>query len=40
VIKVTMMMGDEGERMYTFKLHKSAVKDQLNCLIENLAKKK
>jgi hypothetical protein len=36
VENVKMMMGDEGERVYTFKLHKTAIKDQLNCLIENL----
>ena len=40
VVKVQMMMGDEGERLYTFKLHKEAVKDQLDCLIENLEGKK
>ena len=36
VENVKMMMGDEGERVYTFKLHKTAIKDHLNCLIENL----
>jgi len=40
VLKVQMMMGDEGERVYTFKLHKEAVKDQLDCLIGNLKKEK
>ncbi|MFI5135179.1 MAG: hypothetical protein ACHQD9_04965 [Chitinophagales bacterium] len=40
VVSVKMMMGDEGERVYTFKLHKSAVKDQLDCLIENLKRNK
>src|SRR4030095_15857531 len=40
VLKVKIMMGDEGERVYTFKLHKSAIKDQLDCLIENLEGKK
>lgn len=39
VISVEMMMGDEGKRVYTFKIHKSAVKEQLDCLIENLEKK-
>lgn len=38
VVKVAMMMGDEGERVYTFKLHKSAVQEQLDCLIEELKK--
>lgn len=40
VKEVKMMMGDEGERVYTFKLHKSAIREQLDCLIENLAGKK
>ena len=39
VVKVKMMMGDEGERVYTFKLHKEAVKDQLDCLIKKLERK-
>jgi len=40
VEKVQIMMGDEGERLYTFKLHKEAVKDQLDCLMESLDEKK
>ena len=40
VVSMKMMMGDEGERVYTFKQHKSAIKDQLNCLVENLERKK
>jgi len=40
VVQVQMMMGDEGEREYTFKLHKEAVKDQLDCLIGSLKKEK
>lgn len=35
-----MMMHDEGERVYTFKLHKSAIKEQLDCLIDNLGGEK
>ena len=40
VDQVKMMMGDEGERVYRFKLHKSAVKEQLDCLLGHLKKKK
>ena len=28
------MMGDEGVRTYTFKLHKAALKEQLDCFIK------
>jgi len=28
------MMGDEGIRTYVFKLHKSALKEQLNCFLK------
>ncbi|MBX7110155.1 MAG: hypothetical protein K1X61_16005 [Chitinophagales bacterium] len=40
VNQVRIMMGDEGERVYTFKLHKDAVMQQLDCLIGSLQKKK
>lgn len=40
VIQVKIMMGDEGERTYTFKLHKEAVRDQLDCLIKSLKEEK
>lgn len=39
VKEVKMMMGDEGERVYTFRLHKSTIKEQLDCLVENLGRK-
>ena len=34
------MMGDEGVRSYEFKLHKSALKEQLECFLKNDEKKK
>jgi hypothetical protein len=36
------MMGDEGIRSYELKLHKSALKEQLNCFLneEKKGKKK
>jgi len=34
------MMGDEGLRTYVFKLHKSALKEQLACFLKDDEKKK
>lgn len=34
------MMGDEGTRTYAFKLHKSALKEQLDCFSKEKAPKK
>jgi hypothetical protein len=34
------MMGDEGLRTYVFKLHKSALKEQLACFLKENEKKK
>ena len=34
------MMGDEGVRTYTFKLHKAALKEQLDCLLKEEEDKK
>jgi hypothetical protein len=40
VIDVTLdMMGTEGMRTYTFKLHKSALKEQLDCFLKKKDKK-
>lgn len=39
VNQVRMMLGDEGERIYDFKLHKAAVMEQLDCLINSLKRK-
>jgi hypothetical protein len=34
IVNVTIdMMGTEGNRMYTFKLHKSALQEQLDCFL-------
>lgn len=40
VRQVRMMMGDEGERVYDFKLHKEAVMEQLDCLINSLKRRR
>jgi hypothetical protein len=41
VVSVTLdMKGTEGPRTYTFKLHKSAIKDQLNCFLKEFEKRK
>jgi hypothetical protein len=41
VIEVDIdMMGEEGVRTYQFKLHKSALKEQLDCFIKEDEKKK
>jgi len=34
------MMGEEGVRTYQFKLHKSALKEQLDCFLKDDEKKK
>jgi hypothetical protein len=34
------MMGEEGIRTYTFKLHKAALKEQLDCFLKEEEKKK
>ena len=34
------MMGDEGLRTYTFKLHKAALKEQLDCFLKEETEKK
>lgn len=34
------MMGEEGVRTYTFKLHKAALKEQLKCFLEEGEEKK
>lgn len=34
------MLGDEGIRTYVFKLHKSALKEQLTCFLQEKDKKK
>jgi hypothetical protein len=35
IVNVTLgMMGNEGMRTYTFKLHKSALKEQLDCFLK------
>jgi hypothetical protein len=40
VVSVTLdMMGTEGLRTYTFKLHRSALKEQLDCFIKKKDKK-
>jgi len=41
VIEVNIdMMGEEGVRTYEFKLHKSALKEQLDCFLKDDEKKK
>jgi hypothetical protein len=41
VVQATLdMMGDEGVRTYTFKLHKAALKEQLDCFLQEEGKKK
>jgi hypothetical protein len=40
VVDVTLdMMDTEGTRTYTFKLHKSALKEQLDCFLRKKAEK-
>jgi len=40
VVSVSLdMMGTEGIRTYTFKLHKSALKEQLDCFLTNKEEK-
>jgi hypothetical protein len=34
------MMGEEGIRTYTFKLHKAALKEQLDCFLKEEDEKK
>jgi hypothetical protein len=34
------MMGEEGLRTYTFKLHKAALKEQLECFLKEEDEKK
>ncbi len=34
VILVKIDMGEEGQRIYYFKLHKAAIMEQLDCLIK------
>jgi hypothetical protein len=34
------MKGDEGVRTYVFKLHKDALKEQLNCFLKEEEDKK
>jgi len=34
------MKGDEGVRLYEFKLHKSALKDQLACFLKDEEERK
>jgi hypothetical protein len=41
VVDVTLdMMGTEGLRTYTFKLHKTALKEQLDCFLKKKEEKK
>ena len=34
VNSISLDMGDEGARIYNFQLHKSALKEQLNCFLK------
>jgi len=34
------MLGEEGIRTYVFKLHKSALKEQLTCFLQEKERKK